>query len=150
MNYRNIGRSFSILHRRSQLFVTAACERLRLSYLEYVMLLQILSSEGLSQEELVSALCLDKAVVTRTIALLEEKEMAYRERDVKDRRMNRIYPTAKAKAERDNLEGILAHWIEYLQQDMDPRVAEAVSGGFLLAAERASKANIPELVRQIL
>ena len=149
MDYGNIGRSFSILHRRSQLFVTAACERLCLSYLEYVALLRILSSEGLSQEDLAAALCLDKAVVTRTIALLEEKNLAYREKDVRDRRMKRIYPTEQAKAEQGFLEEILASWMNYLRQDMDPQMTETAARGILLAAERASKANIPELVRQI-
>ena len=149
MDYMNIGRSFSVLHRRSQLFVSAACEHLHLSYLEYVMLMRVFSFEGISQEDLSAALCLDKAVVTRTITLLEEKEMVCREKDVRDRRKKRIYPTEKAKAEQEYLEKILASWLDYLQQDMDPYIAETAARGFLLAAERASKANIPELVRQI-
>ena len=90
MDYMNIGRSFSVLHRRSQLFVSAACEHLHLSYLEYVMLMRVFSFEGISQEDLSAALCLDKAVVTRTITLLEEKEMVCREKDVRDRRKKRI------------------------------------------------------------
>lgn len=149
MDYMNIGRSFSILHRRSQLFVTAACEHLKLSYSEYVMLMRIFASEGLSQEELSSTLFLDKAVVTRTISLLEQKGMVYREKDVRDQRMKHLYLTERAKEEREYLEGIIYAWVDYLQQGMSREEAEAVTKGFLMASERASQANIPELVRRM-
>ncbi len=149
MDYMNIGRSFSILHRRSQLFVTAACEHLKLSYSEYVMLMRIFASEGLSQEELSSTLFLDKAVVTRTISLLEQKGMVYREKDARDQRMKRLYPTEQAKEEREYLEGIIYAWVDYLQQGMPREEAEAIAKGFLMASERASQANIPELVRRM-
>lgn len=149
MDYMNIGRSFSILHRRSQLFVTAACEHLKISYSEYVMLMRIFASEGLSQEELSSTLFLDKAVVTRTISLLEGKGMVRREQDGRDRRMKRLYPTERAKEEREYLEGIIYAWVDYLRQDMPQEETELVAKGFLMASERASQANIPELVRRM-
>ena len=149
MDYINIGRCFSILHRRSQLFVTAACERLHLTYSEYVMLLRIFSSEGLSQDELAALLLLDKAVVTRTAAMLEEKGMIRREKDGRDRRMKRLYPTEQAKAEKNALEEILRTWVDFLRQDMPEEEAEAVAGGVLSLSEKACRANIPELVREL-
>ena len=47
--YINIGRWFSVLHRRSQIFVVEACEKLHLTYSEYVMLLRIYDHEGARQ-----------------------------------------------------------------------------------------------------
>ena len=66
MDYVSIGRCFTILHRRSQAFVTAACARLHLTYSEYVLMIRLYDAEGASQEELASMLYLDKAVVTRS------------------------------------------------------------------------------------
>ena len=37
--------------------------------------------------------CVDKAVTTRVVKTLEEKGFLIREKDMKDRRQNRIYPT---------------------------------------------------------
>lgn len=71
--YINIGRWFSVLHRRSQIFVVEACEKLHLTYSEYVMLLRIYDHEGARQDELAAMLYLDKAVVTRTMTMLEKK-----------------------------------------------------------------------------
>ena len=48
--YINIGRWFSVLHRRSQIFVVEACEKLHLTYSEYVMLLRIYDHEGARQD----------------------------------------------------------------------------------------------------
>ena len=67
MDYVNIGRWFTILNRRSQLFVTQCCKDLNITYSEYVLLIRIYDAEGLSQEELASVLFLDKAVVTRSL-----------------------------------------------------------------------------------
>ena len=50
--YINIGRWFSILHRRSQIFVVEASARLNLTYSENVMLLRIFDHEGARQDEL--------------------------------------------------------------------------------------------------
>lgn len=44
--YINIGRWFSILHRRSQIFVVEASARLNLTYSENVMLLRIFDHEA--------------------------------------------------------------------------------------------------------
>lgn len=46
-DYVNVGRFwFSILHRRSQLFVVEACQELNLTFSEYIMLIRIFDNEG--------------------------------------------------------------------------------------------------------
>ena len=91
--YINIGRWFSVLHRRSQIFVVEACEKLHLTYSEYVMLLRIYDHEGARQDELAAMLYLDKAVVTRTMTMLEKKGLVYREQDARDKRAKHVYLT---------------------------------------------------------
>ena len=51
-DYVNVGRWFSILHRRSQLFVVEACQKLDLTFSEYIMLIRIFDHEGAKQDEL--------------------------------------------------------------------------------------------------
>ena len=149
MDDMNISRCFSVLHRRSQLFVTAACEHMQLTYSEYVVLMRVFVEEGLSQDELAACLFMDKAIVTRSVALLEKKGMIRRATDSTDRRVRHIYPTERAKAEQEYLESIIHTWVDYLQQDMTAEEIDAMTTGFLLATERAGRVNIAELVRNL-
>ena len=45
-DYVNVGRWFSILHRRSQLFIVEACQKLHLTFSEYIMLIRIFDNES--------------------------------------------------------------------------------------------------------
>lgn len=137
MNFVNIGRSFSILNRRSQLMMTTACEELNLSYSEYVVLICLYDAEGKSQDELASALFLDKAVVTRTIALLEKKNMIRREKDKRDKRINHIFLTESAKEQQKFLTGLLDLWISQLLAKLTETEKEILGKGLKLATEKA-------------
>lgn len=147
--YVGIGRGFSILNRRSQLFVTEACEPLGLTYSEYVLLVRIFDAEGARQDELAAMLYLDKAVVTRTVKRLEGKGLVYREPDAKDKRVRHIYLTEAGKAQHAYLANILACWVGYLVEEMDPeRVADIVAGlGELV--QRACAADLRELAKLV-
>ena len=149
MDYLNIGHCFSILHRRSQLFIVMACERLQLTYSEYVLLIRLYEKEGLSQEKLSNLLFWDKAVVTRTMNLLEKKGLIYREQDKEDRRVKRVYPTERAMEEKDYLLGVLRSWIQYLSKDFGEDELKLLTRGFEDIAHRAAEANIQGLARAL-
>ncbi len=144
MDYVSVGRCFTILYRRSQAFVTAACARLHLTYSEYVLLIRLYDAEGASQEELAAMLYLDKAVVARTLATLEQKGMIRREQDSRDRRVKRIYSTEFALTQKAYLQGIIRTWVKYLASAMDPAEVDTTIRGFHDAAERACQLKIPE------
>ena len=147
MDYLDIGRCFSILHRRSQLFIVMACERLQLTYSEYVLLIRLYEREGLSQEELSSMLLLDKAVVTRTMGMLEQKGLIRREKDRKDKRVKRVYLTELAMEQKEYLMGVLQVWIDYLSEGLDQGEIRALVQGFHDIARRATEANVQALTR---
>lgn len=149
MDYLNIGHLFSVLHRRSQMFITAACEHLELTYTEYILLLRLYEDEGASQEKLAEVLYLDKAVVARTLTLLEKKDLIRREPSQKDRRIKRVYPTERAIAEKEYLQGLLRSWMRYLSRDMQVEELEKISMGIEKLAVHAADANIPGLVRKL-
>ena len=146
MDYVNIGRWFTILHRRSQLFVTQCCKGTGLSITEYVLLIRIYDAEGLSQEELASVLYLDKAVVTRSLTLLEQKGLIRREVDARDRRIRRVYLTEYARTQEAFFQGIIRAWVQYLAAGINAEEVGATIQGFHDAAMRACEVDLTELV----
>ncbi len=147
--YINIGRWFSILYRRSQIFVVEACEKLHLTYSEYVMLLRIYDHEGARQDELAAMLYLDKAVVTRTMNMLEQKGLVYREQDTRDKRAKHVYLTDFGKEQHAYLRNVIKRWVDYLVEDMEPQDVEVIVKGIDHLVERACQADIYKLAKNI-
>lgn len=148
-DYVNVGRWFSILHRRSQLFVVEACQKLHLTFSEYIMLIRIFDHEGAKQDELASMLYLDKAVVTRTVNLLQEKGFIYREVDPADRRIKHIYLTDFGRQQHQFLRNIIQGWVDYLVRDMDEEEVQTMFHGFNQLVERACHADLVKLARNL-
>ncbi len=147
--YINIGRWFSILHRRSQLFVVEACEQLHLTYSECVMLIRLYDAEGSKQDDLASMLFLDKAVVTRTMNLLQEKGLVERKRDEHDRRVRRVYLTEYGRQQHIYLRNVIQRWVDFLAGGMDPEQVKTIIHGFHTLADSASRVDLHQLARDI-
>lgn len=77
--------------------------------------------KGAKRDELASMLYLDKAVVTRTVNLLQEKGLIYREQDENDRRVRHIYLTDHGREQHHFLRNIIQGWVDYLVADMKRR-----------------------------
>ncbi len=148
-DYVNVGRWFSILHRRSQLFVVEACQELNLTFSEYIMLIRIFDNEGAKQDELASMLYLDKAVVTRTVNLLQEKGLIYREQDENDRRVRHIYLTDYGREQHNFLRNIIQGWVDYLVADMNEEEVRVLFNGFGQLVERACAADLVKLAKDL-
>lgn len=148
-DYVNAGRWFSILHRRSQLFVVEACQKLHLTFSEYILLSRLFDHEGAKQDELAAMLYLDKAVVTRTINLLQEKGFIVRETDRADRRVKHIFLTEYGRAQQKFLNGILQGWVDYLVCDMEPGEVQAIFQGVSRLVDKACDADIVNLVKNL-
>ncbi len=147
MNHINFGRSFDILQRKTQQFVKTACAPLQLTYAEYVLLMQILITEGKSQDELAEILELDKSAITRTLSTLEQKQMIRRELVAQDKRFKRIFPTDLARARREFLDAILRDWMEFLGLGETKPNMEILSAELEHAVEKACSVNIDEYLK---
>ncbi|MBQ1417339.1 MAG: MarR family transcriptional regulator [Selenomonas sp.] len=145
----NWGRWFSILHRRSQLFVVEACQKYGLTFSEYCMLIRLYDREGSKQDELAAMLYLDKAVVTRTINLLVDKGFIVRQADTEDKRVRRIYMTEYGREQYGYLRNIIQGWIDYLVKDMDPAEVKGMFEGFHKLVDRACEADLVELAKHV-
>ena len=148
-NYVNVGRWFTLLHRRSQQFVNEACAQLELTFSEYIMLIRIFDHEGAKQDELATLLCLDKAVVTRTINSLQKKGLIYREQDNSDRRVRHIYLTDYGKRQHIYLRNIIQKWVDYLVEDMSPEQINFMIKGFDQLVTKAIACDITKLAQNI-
>ena len=137
MDYLSIARCFGILHRRSQAFLVYATQNLHLTYSEYVLLLKLYEYEGGSQEDMAARLYVDKAVVTRAIKLLEEKDLIYREKDSQDRRMKRLYLTEFGKSQKEFLQTLLVRWIDGIASTLNEEEIRVISGAFKKLSEKA-------------
>lgn len=146
MDYRSTARSFGILDRRSQNYIVTACASLGLTFSEYVLMLNLYENEGVRQDDMAALMCVDKAVVARTIKMLESKELVSRVQGTTDKRVKRIYATPAGKEQEEFLRNVLQRWIDYLSAGVDPLVVPALLQGFAQLAQRAKTADFSKIL----
>lgn len=148
-DYVNVSRYVAILYRRSQLFVVEACQKMNLTFSEYILLLRVFDNEGAKQDELASMLYLDKAVVTRTVNMLQEKGLIYRQQDELDRRVKHIFLTEQGKAKHKYLQSVLNTWVEHLVEGMSKDEADTLFSNLHRLVDRACNANLIALAKTV-
>lgn len=126
MQPKSMGRWISVLYRQFQIYINLALQDLDISSSEYSFLIMLFHKDGVTQEELSSALFIDKAATARAIKSLEEKGYVKRERDIQDRRANQVYATEKAKVCKDRIHSALKNWSGILTEGMDPKTVDLV------------------------
>ncbi len=149
MNYLELSRNFSVLTRRFQAIIAAACEKMELSYSEYVIIMKLYSEEGKSQDDLASILLVDKAVVTRTVSLLEKKGWVRREKDRRDKRINHLYLTDFARERQSYLTAINEQWTALLAQKIKENEREILTKSLKIAADQSLKINARNFVEKL-
>ncbi len=147
MDYRNAARVFGILDRRSQNYIVLACEKLQLTFLEYVLLRNLYDHEGIRQEDMAALMSVDKAVVARTIKLLEAKGLVRRVQGQRDKREKCIYVTDAGKAQEVFLRDIVRRWIDYLTEGLDAAAFKALLQSFSQLAARAQSADFEQILK---
>lgn len=94
-------------------------------------------------------LYLDKAVVTRTMNMLQEKGLIYREQDPHDKRAKHVYLTDYGREQHTYLRNIIQRWVDYLIEGMDPKEVDTIVRGLDHLVARACSADIPQLAKGI-
>lgn len=89
-------KSISILYRKSHVWLSADCVSRSLTAAQALVILIVCDHETLTQGEIVKRLGLDKSVVAKTVAKLEETGFMVREPNARDRRTYVIRPTDRA------------------------------------------------------
>lgn len=89
-------KSISVLYRKSHIWLNVACADLGLTAAQAVVILIVCDFGMLTQDEVTKRLGLDKSVIAKTLAKLEEAGFMERSTSARDKRTYDIRPTARA------------------------------------------------------
>ena len=98
-------RSLSILYRKSHIWLSEGCAPCGLTAAQAVVILVVCDHGALTQDEITKRLSLDKSVIAKTVARLEETGFLSRRTTPTDTRTYDIHPTEKARAVYPALQG---------------------------------------------
>lgn len=114
-------RHVAILHRRSLKRLERRLAPLALGPGRYLYLFALYLEDGRSQQSLADAVSADKAAATRALARLEADGYVRRSADASDRRVSRVFLTAKGLALRGVLEEAAREVNDALLAPLAPR-----------------------------
>ena len=140
---RSIPREINILARKTQMYLGNILAKYELTAAEQPFFLAVLRREGMTQEELTAAVCVDKAATTRAVQSLEKKGYLKRVQDTQDRRKNLLYPTQAAKELSALVRGELYDFDRRLTAGIEERELETVYNALLRMEQ-----NLTELFAQ--
>lgn len=146
MKEKNINRLISILYRHSQIYINYCLRDLGISSSEYIFMMALYNNEGISQEELSSFLLIDKAATTRAIKSLEEKGLVMRQKDVLDKRVNKVFITEKGNANKEKIYAVSNNWTDFLATGMDDKIINVVTNSLADMVRKTQNLNYKELV----
>lgn len=116
------------------------------------MLHLIRKKPGISPGEVASALCMDKAAITRRVANLVAKGFLRKEADDADRRRSHLYATERCEAVKDTKVVLEARFYEWLTSTLDEDEFEAFSSTLDKLYQRSkeeSRQGFPHLAREV-
>lgn len=132
--------NFSLICRKFTKFLNAELKNAGITPAELSYLNYLLEQNGMTQDELAKASCVDKAAVTRVIQTLEKKGVVERRADETDKRANRIYLTDKAYHYADVIKEVRKKWIQIIDVQMSRQEMQQLEHQVAEIAEKVKKA----------
>ncbi len=114
-------------------------EPLGISARQSSLLMEICATPGISQDTLARRVFLNKSVVARLLANLEEQGLVERPTCQKDRRVIRLHPTEKALQILPQLQQTSTGWEKFLTADMTVEEIAALESLLSRLQARAAK-----------
>lgn len=121
-----LNKMIGIIERCAMDYKNQRLQELGLSSCNYVYIISICKNPGISQEELVKKIFVNKSNVTRNLKSLESNGYIYKEVDTKDKRINKIYPTEKSVNVLPKLREVLKEWKGVLLSDLSEEEQEVL------------------------
>ncbi len=107
-------RQISILYRQELKIVTPLLEPYGITFSQLPFIMKLYAKNGISQDELVSYVNVDKAIGTRVLKQLEESSLIIRKPNPNDARSKLVYFTEKALLLEPSLLKVINEWNELL------------------------------------
>lgn len=139
----NPGRLISLLYRKAQIYWTHSLKQYQISTAEYPILIYLNHQDGVTQEEIATALNIDKSAVTRNIQSLCEKGLTERRKDEEDRRCNRVFLTKEGQESKEPIEQTKKEWNNILMKNMSKKEKTLFLQLLMQAAENISDITTP-------
>lgn len=121
MNNKNneyFGRYISILYRQSSVFYSKEFHKFGIGAGQYMFMIHLYKNDGISQEKLSELINIDKGTTAKAIKKLEELGYVERNKDISDKRVNKIYSTEKALEIKDEFLASLTKWEDILTSNL--------------------------------
>lgn len=116
MENNRIGKLTAVIHRKSQSFYTKELKTYNITSSEYPVIFKLSCGDGITQDEIVNDLGIDKGAVTRIIKSLIDKGLIEKNRDKVDKRCNRVFLTKKGKQAIEPIKKSIENGIVLLQK----------------------------------
>jgi len=112
-------RNINLISRCAHAYRSDSLEGSGLGASHYFYILQICAMPGISQEQLAKNLYINKSSVTRAITTLEENGFVERRTAEEDKRIVRVYPTARAEEILPEVRQSARAWNQFLLSDLE-------------------------------
>lgn len=135
MENNRIGKLTAVIHRKSQSFYTKELKIYNITSSEYPVIFRLSSGDGITQDEIVNDLSIDKGAVTRIIKSLIDKGLIEKNRDKVDKRCNRIFLTEKGRQAIVPIRKSIEKWNSIVTKNMSEREEKELKRLLSLAIE---------------
>lgn len=144
---RSVGRLVSILYRKNQVYLNIALKPFHITASELPILTFLFSHSGVTQEKLSSFLLIDKASTARAVQSLLRKGLLRKERDLVDRRANKIYMSETGQALKPQIAEILQQWSSFLTGGLDAQSVDTMYTVLESMVKKLETADLREIGR---
>lgn len=140
----SLGRTVSILYRLGQSHMGKKLESYNIGAGQFSFLAELLRRDGISQDEVASIFRCDKATAARAIQHLEKHGYLERRQDEEDRRVKKVFVTAKAREFSPILFSCLQGWTETLFQGFSNEEKELLLRLLSQSVKNATEVKLEE------
>ena len=134
INEHGIGKYLSRIHRLELKYLKPIFEQENIPTSCFSFILNIHHNPGISQKQLCEITQHDEAVATRLLKSMEKEGFVLKQRNPQDLRAFQLYLTDKGEVLYPAVKEALAHWWDYLLEDVP---AEALQKNLEIMTERA-------------
>lgn len=118
------GKWISALHRYAQGFIGKRLKIHNIGSGQYIFLMELYKGDGRKQEDLATALNIDKGTTARALSNLEKQGYLKKEVDKVDKRAYRVFLTKKAFDVKPYVHQVLLEWTEIITSGLSESEAK--------------------------
>ncbi|GHU40455.1 transcriptional regulator [Spirochaetia bacterium] len=139
---KSLIRLITVLYRKSQSYLSVALSKHNLTTAEQPFFAALQKYDGITQEELSTLICVDKAATARALNSLEKKGYVKRVQDQHDKRQNKVFLTTTARKHWPAVERELIRFNELLIKNIDKNSLETIYNSLLQMEENATRCSL--------